>query len=865
MLFLDTDTALREQPELFQEYFGTVIPVGDNKFAALNTSVWSGGSFIYVPKGVHVDIPLQAYFRINTENMGQFERTLIIVDEDAYVHYVEGCTAPIYSSDSLHSAVVEIIVKKGGRCRYTTIQNWSNNVYNLVTKRATCEAGATMEWVDGNIGSKVTMKYPAVYLMGEHARGETLSIAFAGEGQHQDAGAKMVHAAPNTSSSILSKSVARGGGRTSYRGLIQINEGAHGSKSNVLCDALLVDQISRSDTYPYVDIREDDVSMGHEASVSKVSDDQLFYLMSRGMEEDEAMAMIVRGFVEPIAKELPMEYALELNRLIELQMEGRGRLSAPARLRPPRPSRPPSTRPSRTTRKTICDCDRHCARQRGRLPRDGPGGLAPAPRGVLRPRRPPGPDRPRGDLALHAAQAAARPARRRRPLRHATSRSRSTCPTASSSRSSRPGTRCAAPAASCPATASRPGSGTRPDGATSSGSRPTPSSTGRSCVDVTGTGLAEVASATHVVVEAGRHSQATVVLRFRGSATLADITETVVGDGAQLTVVSIDDWDDDAVHTGHRHAQVGRDATFRHVDVSFGGDVVRHDSTTHYAGPGGSAEMLGLYFADAGQHIEHRLFVDHDQPRTNSHVVYKGALQGEGAHTVWIGNVLIRKVAEGIETYEENRNLVLTDGCQADSVPNLEIETGEIEGAGHASTAGRFDDEQLFYLRSRGISEHEARRLVVHGFFNDLIRKIAVPEIEEQLTRDRRGRAREERPEGPGVRGRRMSFERACALSEVPDDEALGVTVGVHGRRRRPRRRRGLRDPGPLLARRGRAQRGRGRGLHDRVLAARLALRPAHRQADRPARHRARRDLPRRGPREPRRHPPTSTSTPPPP
>jgi Fe-S cluster assembly protein SufB len=322
VVFLDTDTALREHPDLFKEYFGTVIPVGDNKFAALNTSVWSGGSFIYVPKGVHVDIPLQAYFRINTENMGQFERTLIIVDEDAYVHYVEGCTAPIYSSDSLHSAVVEIVVKKGARCRYTTIQNWSSNVYNLVTKRATCEAGATMEWIDGNIGSKVTMKYPAVYLMGEHARGETLSVAFAGEGQHQDAGAKMVHAAPHTSSSIISKSVARGGGRTSYRGLVQVNEGAEHSASIVKCDALLVDQISRSDTYPYVDVREDDVSMAHEATVSKVSDDQLFYLMSRGLEEDEAMAMIVRGFVEPIAKELPMEYALELNRLIELQMEG---------------------------------------------------------------------------------------------------------------------------------------------------------------------------------------------------------------------------------------------------------------------------------------------------------------------------------------------------------------------------------------------------------------------------------------------------------------------------------------------------------------------------------------------------------------
>ncbi|WP_132994350.1 Fe-S cluster assembly protein SufB [Gordonia zhaorongruii] len=322
VIFVDTDSGLREHPELFQEYFGSVIPAGDNKFSALNTSVWSGGSFIYVPPGVHVDIPLQAYFRINTENMGQFERTLIIVDEDAYVHYVEGCTAPIYKSDSLHSAVVEIVVKKGGRCRYTTIQNWSNNVYNLVTKRAKAEEGATMEWIDGNIGSKVTMKYPAVWLTGEHAKGEVLSVAFSGEGQHQDTGSKMVHMAPYTSSNIVSKSVARGGGRSSYRGLIKVNPGAHGSKSTVQCDALLVDQISRSDTYPYVDIREDDVTMGHEATVSKVSDDQIFYLMSRGLNEEEAMAMVVRGFVEPIAKELPMEYALELNRLIELQMEG---------------------------------------------------------------------------------------------------------------------------------------------------------------------------------------------------------------------------------------------------------------------------------------------------------------------------------------------------------------------------------------------------------------------------------------------------------------------------------------------------------------------------------------------------------------
>ena len=322
VIFMDTDTALREHPEFFEEYFGTVIPAGDNKFAALNTAVWSGGSFVYVPPGVHVEIPLQAYFRINTENMGQFERTLIIADEGSSVHYVEGCTAPIYKSDSLHSAVVEIIVKKDAKVRYTTIQNWSNNVYNLVTKRTTVEQGGTMEWVDANIGSKVTMKYPAVYLTGEHSHGETLSIAFAGADQHQDTGSKMVHMAPNTSSNIVSKSVARSGGRSSYRGLIQVLEGANRSKSAVLCDALLVDQISRSDTYPYTDVRVDDVEMVHEATVSKVSADQLFYLMSRGLDEFEAYAMIVRGFVEPISRELPMEYAIELNRLIELQMEG---------------------------------------------------------------------------------------------------------------------------------------------------------------------------------------------------------------------------------------------------------------------------------------------------------------------------------------------------------------------------------------------------------------------------------------------------------------------------------------------------------------------------------------------------------------
>ncbi len=322
VIFLDMDSALREYPELIREYFGTIIPANDNKFAALNTAVWSGGSFIYVPKGVRVEMPLQAYFRINTQNMGQFERTLIIVDEGAYVHYVEGCTAPIYSSDSLHSAVVEIIVRAGGRCRYTTIQNWSNNVYNLVTKRAVAYRNATMEWVDGNLGSRLTMKYPAVILMEEGAHGEVLSIAFAGEGQHQDAGAKITHLAPNTTSQIISKSISKDGGRASYRGLLKIAEGADNSKSNVVCDALLLDDRSRSDTYPTIEVDAKQVTMGHEASVSRIGEDQLFYLMSRGLSEDEANALIVNGFLEPLVKELPMEYALELNRLIQIQLEG---------------------------------------------------------------------------------------------------------------------------------------------------------------------------------------------------------------------------------------------------------------------------------------------------------------------------------------------------------------------------------------------------------------------------------------------------------------------------------------------------------------------------------------------------------------
>ncbi|MCG3419652.1 Fe-S cluster assembly protein SufB [Oceanobacillus jordanicus] len=322
IVFKDTDTALKENEDLFKEYFGKVIPYTDNKFSALNSAVWSGGSFIYVPKGVQTSTPLQAYFRINSENMGQFERTLIIVDEGASVHYVEGCTAPVYTTNSLHSAVVEIFVKKDGYCRYTTIQNWANNVYNLVTKRATCGANATMEWIDGNIGSKLTMKYPAVLLTGEGARGMTLSIAIAGKGQHQDAGAKMHHLAPNTSSSIVSKSISKHGGKVSYRGIVHFGRKADGARSNIECDTLIMDNESTSDTIPYNEINNDNISLEHEAKVSKVSEEQLFYLMSRGLSEEEATEMIVMGFIEPFTKELPMEYAVEMNRLIKFEMEG---------------------------------------------------------------------------------------------------------------------------------------------------------------------------------------------------------------------------------------------------------------------------------------------------------------------------------------------------------------------------------------------------------------------------------------------------------------------------------------------------------------------------------------------------------------
>ena len=552
VIFLDTDTALKEHPELFQEYFGTVIPVGDNKFAALNTSVWSGGSFIYVPKGVHVDIPLQAYFRINTENMGQFERTLIIVDEDAYVHYVEGCTAPIYSSsDSLHSAVVEIIVKKGGRCRYTTIQNWSNNVYNLVTKRATCEAGATMEWVDGNIGSKVTMKYPADLPDGRARQGRDAVDRVRRRGsapgrRRQDGARRAEHLVARS----CRKSVARGGGRTSYRGLIQINEGAHGSKSNVLCDALLVDQISRSDTYPYVDIREDDVSMGHEASVSKVSDDQLFYLMSRGMSrgrgDGDDRARLRRADRQGAADGVRPR-AQPAHRAAD----GRGgRLSPTVR--------------RRASRRRPSDTDSHGDRLDG-LPRrliaaaPSPASVSTSPSFDVADH--PVPDRARGGLAVHAAQAAARAARRHAVATGTASRSRSTRPTASrvetvgrERRAARQGRRPGRPGRA-------PGVGGVRAGAPSSPCRTEAELDRADHGHPARHRRRRGAAYGHLVVDVGAFAEATVVLDHVGTRDPAPTTSRSSSATAPtLTVVALQDWDDDAVHLGQHAAQVGRDA-----------------------------------------------------------------------------------------------------------------------------------------------------------------------------------------------------------------------------------------------------------------------------------------------------------------
>ena len=667
VIFMDTDTALREHPEFFEEYFGTVIPAGDNKFAALNTAVWSGGSFVYVPPGVHVEIPLQAYFRINTENMGQFERTLIIADEGSYVHYIEGCTAPIYKSDSLHSAVVEIIVKKNARVRYTTIQNWSNNVYNLVTKRATAAEGATMEWIDGNIGSKVTMKYPSIYLMGEHAKGETLSVAFAGPGQHQDAGAKMIHMAPYTQSSIVSKSIARGGGRAGYRGEVRVDANAHHSANTVRCDALLVDTISRSDTYPAIDIRVDDVQLGHEATVSKVSEEQLFYLMCRGMPEDEAMAMIVRGFIEPIARELPMEYALELNKLIEMGMEGIA-----------------SARNDRQMTSTAMPT----AEQHGLRPHCDGAGLV--------------------------------------PVQTRSERFRSI---------ERRGLRRPSPAASSswklsPVAAFADLTGGELDGSAyeieTDGCRTASTSRwiGRDDARIGSAGMPEERASANAWTafdealahlghrrggEEGRrrhphrprHRAARCAHRHRGRAVQPRprrAPRTPATPASPRT--SRSSLGEGALAHGRRRCRSGATTPctsrttspasaatpcLKHIVVSLGGEVVRVNPSTHLAEQGADVEAFGLYFADAGQHLEQQVYVHHDAPHTRSRVTYKGALQGEGARTVWIGDVLIGNAATGTDSYEQNRNLVLTDGTRADSVPNLEIETGDIAGAGHAS------------------------------------------------------------------------------------------------------------------------------------------------------------------------------------
>ncbi len=580
VIFLDTDTALKEHPELFKEYFGTVIPVGDNKFASLNTAVWSGGSFIYVPKGVHVEIPLQAYFRINTENMGQFERTLIIVDEGAYVHYVEGCTAPIYKSDSLHSAVVEIIVKKNARCRYTTIQNWSNNVYNLVTKRAVAYEGATMEWIDGNIGSKVTMKYPAVYLMGEHAKGETLSIAFAGEGQHQDAGSKMVHMAPNTSSNIVSKSVARGGGRTSYRGLVEIGEGAHGSKSNVLCDALLVDTISRSDTYPYVDVREDDVSMGHEATVSKVSEDQLFYLMSRGLTEFEAMgddrARLRRADRQGAAdgvrpRTQPADRAAD-GRL------GRLRPALPyvaSEFRRRKESRPTAMAEaqsipvgSTTASKRGGSCRRVDRRHAHERTPSFDVADFPVPHGREEEWRFTPLERLRG---LHDGTAVATGD----GVKVAIGTPGVTVETVGrdDARLGKAGTPVDRVAAQAYSSFEKASVVTVPKETVLT-----------EPIRIVLHGEGGVAYG-HQVIELGAFAEAVVVIDHTGDAVLAANVDYIVGDGAKLTVVSVQDWDDKAVHIGQHNALIGRDATFKSFVVTFGGDVVRLHPRVAYAKP----------------------------------------------------------------------------------------------------------------------------------------------------------------------------------------------------------------------------------------------------------------------------------------
>ena len=682
VIFVDTDTAVREYPELVKKYFGTVVPPEDNKFGALNTAAWSGGSFVYVPKGVHVDIPLQAYFRINTPAMGQFERTLIIADEGSYVHYVEGCTAPIWSEDSLHAAIVEIIVEKHARVRYTTVQNWSNNVYNLVTQRAYVREGGTMEWVDGNIGSKATMKYPACILAEPYAKASTMSLGFAGKGQYQDTGAKMIHLAPHTSSTIVAKSISRGGGRSAYRGLVKIVKGAYGSSNSTVCDALLVDDFSRSDTYPHVDVREDDVSMAHEATVSKISEDQLFYLMSRGLTEEEARGMIVRGFVEPISRELPMEYALDPND----------------------PYAIPAAMPSSVD---------HAVRSfnAGDYPepsrKQDEWRYTPIERineffTVFK---------PSGETQIEVSMIDGS------PLAEGVKLSQIKLGEGLSGTVSKPNDRVSAVEWESGRTATI---------LELSGEIAQP-------VLVKVHGAGEDLDAFHLVIAAADKAHADVVVEHDGDARLAEGVEITTGKDSHVSTTFVQEWAKTAKHVANHRIHVGEGASLRHSVVTLGGDIVRIRMDQDFGGEQGDLNMLGIYFVDPGEYIEHRTMVVHNHPDCKSRVVYKGALDGKGAHSTWVGNALIQPTAPGTDSYELNRNLVLTPGAIADSEPNLEIENGNIIGAGHASSVGRFDDEELFYLESRGIPETDARKLVVRGFFGELVEEIGIPAISEHL------------------------------------------------------------------------------------------------------------------------------------
>ncbi len=740
VIFLDTGSALKEHPDLFREYFGTIIPPTDNKFAALNSAVWSGGSFIYVPKGVKVDMPLQAYFRINAQNMGQFERTLIIVDEGAWVHYVEGCTAPIYATDSLHSAVVEIIVKKGARCRYTTIQNWSNNVYNLVTKRAAAYQDATMEWVDANLGSKLTMKYPSVYLMEPGAHAEILSIAFAGKGQHQDAGGKAVHAAPHTTSSVVSKSISKDGGRAGYRGLIKVAKGAKGCKSTVRCDALLLDEHSRSDTYPYMEIEEDQVTIGHEATVSKIGDEQLFYLMSRGIPEAEAAATIVSGFIEPITKELPMEYAVEMNRVAALARRSgdpdflaQGRAEAWAFVeKTPFPSRM-----EELWRRTDITRFKWESVVALREPHAAVRSVADLPAAL---RQEIGPAEERSALLVQvdstvvlaehdeeltrlgvtvlpiSEAAKANPALVRRHL-GATVRHDENRFTGMNAALLSGGAIVHVPA------------GVRVP-------RPIRLLVSRQSPDF--------ATFPRIVVALEKGSVATVIEEYfsagePGIGVNVGVSEITVGEGAELHMATLQRWADNVHHFGVERVRVGRDARFHWTFAALGGKLTKLDMEMHLDGEGSEAKFSGCYFGNETQHFDFHTFQNHIKGHSTSDLLFKGALRGR-ARTIYQGLIKVHKDAQRSDAYQANRNLILSDKARADSIPSLEIEANDVRCT-HGATVGQVDDEQLFYLMARGLPRAEAERMIIDGFFEPVLARIPAESLRALVTESVRAKA----------------------------------------------------------------------------------------------------------------------------